>query len=428
MIIIETPTKRSDGNNNVVLSSRIVDEDRHIDTSIYYRVPSEYGYYLVDEVVDAFLLIVLLPAILTRQDIHVKAPISQDLSFQLQNGLLYLLSSVFKTSEERLINIILEHTPVSDSIFKDSFANACGCSLGVDSLSAIKYLTSTHCPSGFKLSHLTYFNIGALGEYDVELANQVFRTNLVLIQDYARHLSLPLVTVESNSSILYTDLLDFEQTHSLRNACAVIALKKLFKRYYYASSFPIDRFKLTNTSMSFFDSLLLPMLSSPSLSFYVVDLGKSRTEKTSFISDDPFVQHSLYVCWKDIISNGNPLLMGELSKVPYLNCTRCDKCLRTVLTLDILGVLDKFSALFDLDYYRTHRQAYLLRVLSERENDYFYDDICRLMSKRHYIINRSTRLMVWSKRHHMLGAYKIIHSVLINIRSFFTSLVGGHNN
>ena len=38
-----------------------------------------------------------------------------------------------------------------------------------------------------------------------------------------------------------------------------------------------------------------------------------------------------------------------------LNCSRCWKCTRTLLTLEALGRLDAFEKVFDLPYYRTHR-------------------------------------------------------------------------
>lgn len=41
------------------------------------------------------------------------------------------------------------------------------------------------------------------------------------------------------------------------------------------------------------------------------------------------------------------------------NDSTCFKCVRTMLTLDALGKLDKFSAVFDVQYYMNHRKNIL---------------------------------------------------------------------
>lgn len=51
--------------------------------------------------------------------------------------------------------------------------------------------------------------------------------------------------------------------------------------------------------------------------------------------------------------------------------------IRTLLTLDALNVIDDYRAVFDVDYYKTHRQTYIRRMYLEatfRSNS-FYKEI-----------------------------------------------------
>ena len=52
------------------------------------------------------------------------------------------------------------------------------------------------------------------------------------------------------------------------------------------------------------------------------------------------------------------------------NCSVCPKCVRTLLTLDILGKLDAFSGVFDIDRYRreARRRAIADAIVGERKN------------------------------------------------------------
>ena len=63
------------------LKSHIKDDSQKIEKDIFYSVPSEYGQYLANDVADAFLVGVLLPAAQYNEDIYVDAPISEKLYY-----------------------------------------------------------------------------------------------------------------------------------------------------------------------------------------------------------------------------------------------------------------------------------------------------------------------------------------------------------
>ena len=62
------------------------------------------------------------------------------------------------------------------------------------------------------------------------------------------------------------------------------------------------------------------------------------------------------------------------------NCSICQKCLRTLLTLEIAGHLELYARAFDLDAYRGRRAKYAAKVLRSRNR--FDKDVVDLAVER----------------------------------------------
>jgi predicted aldo/keto reductase-like oxidoreductase len=94
------------------------------------------------------------------------------------------------------------------------------------------------------------------------------------------------------------------------------------------------------------------MLSTDATKFFSSGENCSRVEKTDIVSTHPLSYEYLNVC-----------LAAEI------NCSRCYKCQRTMVTLDLLGKLDLYNKVFDLNDYQTHRSKYFGLVLAGVKND-----------------------------------------------------------
>ncbi|MCK9900279.1 hypothetical protein CC117_05770 [Parafrankia colletiae] len=84
-----------------------------------------------------------------------------------------------------------------------------------------------------------------------------------------------------------------------------------------------------------------PLLSGDQVAIEHHGCDATRHDKVAFIARHPMVQQNLRVCWE------NP--DGDY------NCGRCEKCLRTMLGLEALGVLDEFTCFpsgLDIDVVR----------------------------------------------------------------------------
>ena len=75
-------------------------------------------------------------------------------------------------------------------------------------------------------------------------------------------------------------------------------------------------------------------LSSDQLQVFHTGTTHSRSRKTEILADFPNVRRSLRVCF-------GALKFDEQTGMP-LNCCECEKCVRTLVTLIIIGKLDIF--------------------------------------------------------------------------------------
>ena len=370
----------------VSMVCHIEDDKQHLAEEIYYATPALYGDYLSYEVADAFVVGCLLPAALYGEDIQVDGAISERLFYNLSNSVSYILSLIYgnriRIQASQLVNPDYNATGVG-----------CGCSLGVDSFAAMLQHFPTSIigqdatvPASYRITHLTYFNIGAMGYVDLQKAKLSYEKDLQRVRSFAEEVGLPVVELESNFSLLYKDL-DFDASGDVRNFSAVLALQKLFGRYLYGSTFPMVDFRFDKGQTGYYESVLAPLLSTESTEIIIANPDMSRIDKTRAIADNPLVQKYLYVCWKELIANRWPHSKIAAIKDAHVNCSRCDKCKRTLLALDLMGKLPSYQSVFDLDYWASTKDAYIAKVIYRKDESAFYKDLYNLMQEKNYRIS-----------------------------------------
>ncbi len=74
----------------------------------------------------------------------------------------------------------------------------------------------------------------------------------------------------------------------------------------------------------------------------------SRIEKSRRIAKLPPVRKWLYVCTRDTVDGGN--------------CSECDKCVRAMLTFDLLGVKAHFESVFDYSHFTASKARYIEKM------------------------------------------------------------------
>lgn len=365
----------------------IQDDVKNKKTEVWFSVGSQYKEYLCTELADAFLLGLLPIAVKHNQDITVDAAVSPRLLYNLRTGIEPMYQKIFKKSGCTKITV-----RETKEINFNGKGVATGCSLGVDSLSAIYSHLEKDIVDEFKLTHLTLFNSGQLGDYDLEASEQNFLNTVEEIKPFAESLNLNILAINSNFNSLYKEGgMILLHTFVTRTMAFAMSVQKLIKYYIYASSHPVDKIKFGYMDSSYHEAAFVSLLTTESFLPVLADQYMTRVDKTAYIRTKPYVSKYLKVCWAEQTAyevwQNTTFLEGKTKT----NCGWCDKCLRTLLTLEVLnnGNLDDYKEQFELKKYYQHRDAYIKKIFAERKKNSFYQEMVDLIIEKEYPIDKS---------------------------------------
>ena len=385
MITIEHPSIVSKGRETFLQA--VISDDKKATIPLWYSVDMRYGSFFCEDRADAFLLVSLMYAMKSHQDIFVNAPVSKRLLYNIENVIQPLFSKMIPNS--RCIRI-----RVQDGVCMELKGQAvgCGCSLGVDSLSALYKHMDGSMMKEYRVTHLALFNSGQLGYLNKELDELVFRKAVDDLSSFSSDVNLPIVAVNSNLNDFFVKA-GFKTATSrfvISTLSCPLALQKLFGKYIFASSCPVESFELSPKDQSHAEAVYAPLLSTESTEIVLSDSSLTRVEKTDFIRKNPLTPRYLDVCWAvqvaSSVSHDDKWLKDKSKK----NCGWCDKCLRTLFTLELLGEdLSKYESIFDLSKYNAHKNDFIKTILLNWNKNYMYSEIYNLMSVKEYKVPKS---------------------------------------
>lgn len=329
--------------------------------ALWYRVPPEYGKYLVTERADSFFVTFLPFALEHNLDLRSTCPISQKLWFQLTTQVIPQLSLMSKTEEIR----ILADTAAEPLQTENGVGTGMSC--GVDSFATLYEYTELCDDPAYKLTHLTHFNIGAhhgqTGSFNPELQRELYIKDVNMVQRFCDTYGFKLITVDSNLTEVIDSFFgyaDFEFTHTYRNAGVVLILQGLFSKYYYSPAINLDLFACgIKEDPAYYEKWLLPNLSTETTAFYNSNKNWTREEKLKQIVNFPLSYDWLKVCVKS-----------------DKNCCKCVKCMRTILGLEAIGKTGLYANAFDPEVVaanREHLKSYMLCQV--KKGDLFHKEI-----------------------------------------------------
>jgi hypothetical protein len=324
-----------------------INKNNNETVELWFEVDKNFGDYILPSC-DAAMVALLIPAMHAGEDMIIKGDISGKLHFnlyRLQKTLQILIPSL------KIIEIKAENLSEPQ---KQADLIATGFSGGIDSYSTLQDYFYNNQYAENKISLLTYHNVGThvKGSFNTpfEQQNQLFESRYNRIKKVSSQLgfsSIPTLKINSNLDRFYTSPeLNFENTHTLRNIAVSLLLQNGIKRFYFSAGY-------TYKDIKFFrhidlDPIILPLLSTDNFEPITVGSEYSRVEKTLKISEmeDPKI-------FLDVCVNSHE---GE-------NCSSCFKCMRTLVTLDIIGKLDQFRSVFNIETYHSHKKMYLNKLL-----------------------------------------------------------------
>jgi hypothetical protein len=178
------------------------------------------------------------------------------------------------------------------------------------------------------LKHLGEINtIVFVHGFDIPLTNLALRKKVSgVIKNIADKLGKEFIEVETNLRDFSNLHADWGQDyHGSALASVALLLSAQFKKFYIPAS---------HTCKNLFPRgshpLLDPLWSIETIQIVHDGCEASRLEKINLIAKNNIILENLRVCWEN---RGNAY-----------NCCKCEKCLRTMVSLEIIGVLKRCPA------------------------------------------------------------------------------------
>ena len=382
-IKIDIPTIHEE--NDLCIVSYSITLEEHGETKkkreLWYGIPREYQAFISSEVADAPVVLLLSYAMRGGYDIECGLPLSDKLYYQVTTQLMpqLVFSNACHFPKITASTVDICWTP-------REVATALSC--GVDSFTTLHEYTDENVSEKRRISCVTFFENGAhhsghVGHSDRE--NMVFNAQLKHIKSYCDANQLKLISITSNLDEFLTDMFwedSFDNTFTYRNVSFVLLLQKLIRIYYFAPD-EIEKdmsFDLNQSSASY-QRFLLASFSTGSTSFLNSNQVLTRIEKIKYISQFPDTYDSLLVCY-----------------CSDRNCGECIKCRRTLVEMDVAGVLDKYEKSFDLERYRKNRSRFFSWCIANRDTSPLLNEIDVYIKENNISVPKNTYLFAELRR------------------------------
>jgi hypothetical protein len=313
-VIIHRPVIERTG-DTLCVSAR-VELDRpnpRLPERLCYRLPAAFG-DLITERADAFVVALLHAAMRRREPVEVQGSVSSRLLYNLEE---------FQDAFQAFSYGGLKKVPIRPAAVESAHCDRGGRMLafsgGVDSFHALwRHLPAQQPDPQLRFSHALFVHGLDVPLEQSEWFDRLRRDYTPLLAD----LGLTLVPVEFNGR-------PFSGYGRFAFGPMLISVPLLLgngiRRFYLAASTTYAWFHAWSTN-----PVTDHLLATESLEVLNRGAGITRVDRTAAIADWPVTYDRLRVC-----SAPDPA---------RLNCCRCEKCLRTMVTLDLLGALGRYPA------------------------------------------------------------------------------------
>ena len=353
-------------------------EGAHADC-IWFEVDRDPGVVEVEQIADAFVLPGVIGAMARGCDVHLGFPVSELLLMNLQTALLPLLLRLHPDLFPHATGVRAEGVTRLPSA--TSWGSATGLSCGLDSLATIASLLNLPVSHSMELAAAAFFDTGNHDPLHTGNGSSLFAARVAKARACAAEINRPLFVVRSNVDHWFPGV--FARLHTFRNASAAFLLAPCVRNYVYANTVPVWATRFSSAYCAYADPVLLPLLSTEALTFHSGTPALDSVGKTRLIAELPVARRHLNVC----------LYEGH-------NCSRCEKCLRRMLALDVVGALQEFDEVFDLEAFARARSWYVGNVLTYAPRKEPLRELAEAMRSTGYLRRRECayRARWWAER------------------------------
>jgi hypothetical protein len=284
---------------------------------LWFAIPQQYETYLTERS-DAFIAGLVQTAMALGEDVEVRGAVSPRLMYGLDE-----FQRIFHTwfpQQLQKINIRadeLSPAPVGEGVVGSTFSG------GIDST----YTLWDNLPENQPLEEYHISHCLFLQGYDISLVhNEDFVLAQTQLSQAIQPLGLKLVTCRTNVHSFIEGLQKWDYAHGPPLMAAGVLMNGLFKRFYVPASFTYNALVPWGSSV-----VSDRLFSTETLEIISHGTAPSKPEKLEAFAGWAPAHKWLRVCtdaWK---------------RKGVQNCSRCYKCVRTRISLDIIGALEDFS-------------------------------------------------------------------------------------
>lgn len=348
---IRTP-EISHKNGLHVLSARIemATKTIYFPRTMWYAV-SGIDPHFVPGQSDAFLVSLLVAAMKLGEDIRVDGPVSSRLAHGLDQY-------------KRILNTWWPDSFKTVNIEYDSLVEraedarpegvACTFSGGLDSFHAVSELLPSNMPiPAYRITHALMINgFDQLADLQHRgVAQQMYRVYSTTLAKW----NVNLLMMQTNQRQFRSAAMpraDSVRSYSSSLAACAHSLGGIFGRFNIAGHGGYGYLNLTPYGSN---PVSDHHLSSDHLQVIYAGSSCTRSEKLELMVDSPEVQQNMRVCLHP------PSFDRQTGRVTH--CGECDKCVRTVVGLSILGKLDRFTTFPSLRPAEQYRRPEILSAM-----------------------------------------------------------------
>jgi len=319
MIIHQPELITKDGHTILWTRMELTKGKEYFPKFIWYRVPTQYGNSFTTQS-DTFLISGLLAGMYFGENIEIKGIVSPKLAYHLEEYK-FLLSFRFPNNFHQ-IEIKYNQLEPLDISPKGVGTTLSG---GVDSLFTLwKHLPQNQPDPEYQITHGVFIN----GFDILPTEDQHFKFLYEKYRLAAAKIKIELIPLETNVVSITHLRLPLPSIDGPTIVAAEIALSGLFRRFFIPSSYDYHILKKKNHIA---DPLLDQLLSTDTMDIIHFGSTHHRVEKVREIADWEIAQKLLWVC------------EAHKFEEDTWNCSRCEKCLRTMIPIYALGKMDKFK-------------------------------------------------------------------------------------
>jgi hypothetical protein len=309
--------------------------------------------------IEPFVPLAIAIAAMERVDLVVDGPVDRAWLARLRAELGALLAVVrgFRSPDVRLVTGTSDGVrpglrrrsrapavePPGDRSLGLCFSN------GVDSFHSLTRVE----PLGLRLACLININAGAHGRDP-----RTFRLRATRVAAVARELGVPLVTIDSNAHEVLP--LPHHHIHPVRNIPLLGVLRGALAAVAYSSTLPFAELDFRDAPENFIQLGPFPDLlcAVPGLPLVPIGFDAARIEKVRAIAREPLARRHVESC----VNAAYQVAAGPDDRP---NCGTCFKCVKSLVTLDLLGELDAFAEVLDPAPYRADPAGFQARFRAD---------------------------------------------------------------